>query len=191
MNCKHSQVTTDVPQTKRIAGCDFHFVASVCNECGAVLWTKDIERQYSAWAKLNRDKFTVQFSLPSEVAKKMADIVSAFPNVTESDFVRAALSVYLGFVFSNQSLSESIENVVSSEAFKSEFLQGTRRKLKVRMNAALWEAVESWAAILETTGGRLVEDAVVAIVAALNNHDKENLWNLDVDRQMNLILKAA
>lgn len=59
------------------------------------------------------------------------------------------------------------------------------------MNAALWESIETWAAILETTVAKLVEDGVVAIVAALSKQDNDNLWKLDVDKQMNLILKAA
>ena len=191
MECEHKNITKNTPQIKKIAGGEFHYEAHVCCDCGSVLWNKEIEQKYNLWTSDNRDLFTIQFSIPNEVKIGINEIISSYPNATESHFVRAVLSVFLGFIFSNEIISEAINHVSKDDTFKRLSNSKKRIKMKTRMNPTLYEGVETWANILGMTSAKFIEDALTRIVAVFVDRDKIDLWNKEIDQKIDVILMAA
>ena len=191
MECEHKNINKNSPQVKKIAGGLFHYEAHVCKDCGAVLWNKDIEQKYNVWTADNRGLFTIQFSISGDVKLGINEIISSYPNATKSHFVRAVLSVFLGFVFSSEIISEAINHVSKEDTFKRLSACKKRIKMKTRMNPTLYEGVETWGNILGMTPAKFIEDALTRIVSIFVDRDKIDLWSKEIDKKIDIILMAA
>ncbi len=97
INCEHKNIAKRI-ETRQVFGENFKWQADVCKECSAVLWDNEVQLKYDSWLadvyKTNRDKFSVQSTLPAGASECLIAIARRFPSVDESSLMHALISVY-------------------------------------------------------------------------------------------------
>ena len=189
-DCIHENIETEVPQSKRIGNSIFEYKASVCKDCNAVLWDDRLQREYARWMKDNKLS-PVQFTVTCEVKDGIEEILKKYPNASESDLVRAVLSLMTGHVLLDKELSIAFFEFKDSRVVKALISGENKKRLSVRLKPVLFEVVETWAAILGESTTKFIEDSVSKMVCLFLSRDQSELWNKELDKQFDLVLKAA
>ncbi len=192
MDCQHEKRNLPSEQLKKIGGREFKYHAETCETCGAVLWNNEAEEQLRGWLRANKDKFVLQFSLPRSVESGLQSLLLRYPGTAESHFVRAVLAVFTGVVFASKELSEQVNGVRSTEVYRALVADVERVKLKARINPNLLELVETWAALLGLSVPKFVEECLTQMVALFGARGSvSGVWTEELDRQLDLVMKAA
>ena len=189
--CEHEKRLPINEHTKKIAGREFRYLAQSCANCGAVLWNAAAEVQLRDWLRANKDKFVLQFSVPRSVEAGLQQILQRYPGTAESHFVRAVLAVFTSVVFASKELSEQVSSVRTTEAYKILVADGKRVKMKARINPSLLEVVETWAALVGMSVPKFVEECLTQVVALFDTRGRSSVWSEELDRQLDLVMKAA
>lgn len=191
-DCQHPELHPASEQVKRLGGREFRYLAPSCSTCGAVLWNQEAEDQYREWMRENREKFVLQFSVTQSVADGIQGLLlQRYPGTADSHFVRAVLSVFCNCVFSTPELSEGVNLIRESVAYKALSSDGSRIKMKARINPHLLELVETWAALVGMTVPRFVEECLTQTIALFKERSMSPTWSLEIDRQLDTVMKAA
>jgi hypothetical protein len=190
-DCEHERVLPQAAQEKVIAGRTFHFYAPACQDCGAVLWSKEAERAFSVWKKENKEIFTIQFSLKRRVVDNLERMLSSYPSATESQLVRAILAVFISSVFPNQELSTSIYGLKNDSSYNDLCAGIEKRKMKCRVSPELYEAMETISQLVGNTPSKFVEDCVTLTVAAFEAKEHLDIWESAMNRQIDVVLMAS
>jgi hypothetical protein len=189
--CEHERRFPLSEQIKRVGGREFRYLAETCESCGAVLWNQKAEVDFREWMRTNREKFMLQFSVPQGVAKGIQEILHRYPGTSDSHFVRAVLSVFTNHVFASPEISQHVTAVRESNAYKVLAADEVREKMKVRINPNLLEVVETWAALVGMSVPKFVEECLTQVVALFGTRGSSSVWSEELDRQLDLVMKAA
>jgi hypothetical protein len=192
IDCQHENRLLQSRQTKKIGGREFLYLAESCAECGAVLWNDAAQDQLRSWLRENKERFVLQFSVPRSVEAGLQQILQRYPGTAESHFVRAVLAVFTSVVFGKKELSEQISSIRNTEGYRSMAADKERVKMKARINPSLLEVVETWATLLGMSVPKFVEECLTQVVAVAGTKGSHSgVWSAEIDRQLDLVMKAA
>lgn len=189
--CEHEKRHPLSEQVKRVGGREFRYLAETCERCGAVLWNQKAEEDFRELLRTNREKFMLQFSVPQSVAKGIQEILHRYPGTSDSHFVRAVLAVFTNHVFASPEISQHVTAVRESTVYKTLVADEVREKMKVRINPNLLEVVETWAALVGMSVPKFVDECITQLVALFGTRGSSPMWSEELDRQLDLVMKAA
>ena len=116
-DCEHHKILSPTKQIKRLGSCEFQYRANTCQECNAVLWTNALDKKYKNWQLENKDKFVLQFNVTSKTYAGIQNILHRYPGAADSHFVRAVLSIFVNYVFTNPSISNEVNTIRSTARY--------------------------------------------------------------------------
>jgi predicted HicB family RNase H-like nuclease len=167
--CLHNK-TKPFKAVKEFVGQKFSYGTTKCEDCGGVLWTKQVQTEFNKWVNglKGDDLFTVQKILLS--SKTMAFIQETMENraVSFSSVVKGTLSFYCKVVLANDKLvdftNEAFEKLQKNGVDKPKKISKNK---KVRLGASLYQSVYGFAELSGLSLTSFVQDAVERALAPL------------------------
>lgn len=194
--CEHIFFKREL-QSRAFLGETFTFLAEVCQECGFVLWDKEVSENFVDWfskREISSDRLSMKFSLNKIPYEFLLQMVARFPGIDRSDVIRALVSVYMDVVLKDPVLNESVERVTRGDIFKSfSAFEQEKKLIGIRFKPFALLDISDWARIAGLPNVRFVEEAVLRMVAICIETDKDlkKLWEERLKPSVETILKAA
>ena len=194
-DCEHKEIIKR-KESQKAFGETFEWQADVCSKCNAVMWDGEVQSQYDTWLadvyRRDRDKFSVQFSLPEGASDCLVAMARRYPSIDEASLMRALISVYLLVVPGQSAISDAIEKMLSSETF-FKISSGLRVSKKVRFKPKGLIALQGMAELLETPPAKFAEEILLRMLNMAVNSDVElkQLWEEMFASKLEAVLNAA
>lgn len=195
--CEHKKASKQ-SISRELFGKIFKGRGEVCDECGAILWDKNSQKEFYDWlseldAATSRDKFTMQFFLTNKASLCLDKMVKQFPSSDKTTILRALTVIYLTVVAPYPEFSAHVENITDGDVFK-DLSQGERKqKYKVHLKPLVLLDLQSWAKIAGLAPSKFMEEAILRILSVYIENDPvmKEFWKLTILPRLELILKAA
>lgn len=196
-NCNHER-TNRGQVTKDVLGSTFSSEGFVCADCGAELWTPEVQVEFNAWlgkfSSEHRDRFSVQPFLTARATQCLEELVKQFPAADKAFVLRALTMVFIIRIAPNGEHSNIVEGITSSEVFHDlSQKKGEKIKHKVHFKPGGLLSLHSWAEISELAPAKFMEEVVLRMLSIYIESDPpmKEFWKSTVLPDLELILKAG
>lgn len=171
---------------------------SVVDEDGSVLWTREIDNQFSHWLYQLRDKnrelFKVQYSISKNAHSVLERIKEHLGVFDESLIVRAITITFINFIDTKRGyqITKKLNRYKDLPDFK-ELTQGDLIKKNLYFSPIGMRDIEAYAQLVNLSKGKIIKNALYSVLLISINEDEEikKFWEQEILDKITTILKAA
>lgn len=193
--CQHTN-TTSGKATRSLLDKTFSTGATVCADCGSVLWNDQVQGHFNKWLERlytkEPDRFVLQPRLSQDAIAALDDLVKDFPGSSRGLFMRAISYVVVEDLPSLEGFAADMQTVETLPSFK-ELSNGDGKNIRVRVNPRQYLDFETWGKVIDVPPSKVMERAVMTYLTLLTEYRKRHAdeqTRLIRDRVVQL-LKAA
>ena len=182
---------------KKFLGKTFSYMSEV-GPAGQVLWTAEIDNQFSKWLHTLREKkrelFKIQYSISATAYSVMEKIRAQVGIGDDSLLVRAITIIFINFIDTHR--GKAILRKLSRYKGKGDLTtlqQGGRLKKNLYFSPAGMRDVEAYANLTGLKKSNVVKNALYSILLLSINEDKEikKFWETQILERLQMIVKAG
>lgn len=193
--CQHEHLQSKKLE-KEFLGKKFIFTAQFCDDCGATIWTEDLNKEFYAWinkANFDRNKLTVQLKLSTAAVECLDELERTyFPGAKRTPLLRALTLVYLDKIAPDERKASLLERV-NEMPISTSFNNAEKHPVKVEFKPRAMLDIADWCDALDVTPAQLLEEVIYRMLGLIFETDQElkDFWKKNVLPEIQFAMKIA